>query len=85
MSKNKSEKKTIPPGNLLLVAIYYQLILILGESVLLGGFQLGEDLIDVFCVEKTFVEYRSDENFILYDRHEIRVDILMKHVKFLCC
>ena len=65
-----------------MVSIYHQIIMILGEYILLGGFKLGEEVLDFFGVEEKFVEFRSDEDFILYDRHEFRVDIVTKNVKF---
>ena len=48
---------------------------------MLGGFKLEDGVLDVYGVDKTIVEYRSDEDFMLYDRHEFWVDILMRHVK----
>ena len=36
MSNNKSEKSTTPPANLIMNDIFYQIILIIGDSVLLG-------------------------------------------------
>ena len=33
---------------MMLIGIYHQIILILGESVLLGGFELGDEVLDVF-------------------------------------
>ena len=35
----------------MLIAIFYQIILILGDSVLMGGFKLGYELLDVYSVE----------------------------------
>ena len=54
----------------MLVAISYQIILILGDSVLFGGFKLGDEVLDVYGVDKKFGECRSDEESILYDKHE---------------
>ena len=61
MSNTKSYNSTIPPGNIIRIAIYYQIILILGDSVLLGGFELGDEVLDVFDVDEKIVECRSDE------------------------
>ena len=55
----------------MLIEISYKIILSLGDSVLLGGFELGYKVLDIFCVDEKFVELRSDEYFILYDRHEL--------------
>ena len=71
MSKTKADKSTIPPRNLNPIEIYYTIILILGDSVLLGGFKIGYEVLSVFGVDDKFVECRSDEDFILYGRHEL--------------
>ena len=70
MSKNKSEMSPTPPVNMMLIAIYHQITMIIGDSVLLGQFKPRDEVIDVFCVEKTIVECRCDEYFILYVRHK---------------
>ena len=54
----------------MLIAIFYQIILIIGDSVLLGGFKLGDEFLGV-CGVEIFLEYISDEDFIFYDRHEL--------------
>ena len=56
MSNTKSEKSTRPQGNLILVEIYYQIIMIIGDSVLLGGFKIGYEVLDVFGIYDKFVE-----------------------------
>ena len=48
---------------------------------MLGGFELGDEVLDICGVEKTIVECRSDEDFMLYDRHELGVEIVMRHFK----
>ena len=60
MSKTKVDNSTIPTGNLIPITISYHIILILGYSVLLGGSELGYEFLDVFGVEKIFVEFISD-------------------------
>ena len=39
--------------------------------LLLGGFELGYEVLDIFGVDAKFVECGSDEDSILYDRHEL--------------
>ena len=51
------------------ITIFYQITLILGDSVFLGGIELGYEVLDVNGVDAKFVEYKYDEDFILYDRH----------------
>ena len=84
VSKTKSEKMTIPTGNLMMISIFYQIILIIGEFLLLDRFKFGDKLFDVYGVETIFVECTSDEGFILYDRHEFWVDIVMRNIELLC-
>ena len=46
------------PGNMMLIAIYYHIILILGDTVLLGGLQLRYEFLEVYVygVDKKYVE-----------------------------
>ena len=53
----------------LLYSVVYQLILILGDSVLLGGFKLGDEVFSVSGVDDKSSEWRSDGDFILYDKN----------------
>ena len=69
---------------MMLIEFYHQIILILGESVLLGEFELGYEVLDIYGVDAKILECRSDEDFVLYERHEFQVDIMMIHVKFIC-
>ena len=70
VSRNKAEKRTITPGNLMLISILYQIIMILGDSIWLGGFKLEDEVFDVYDVDAKYLECRYDEDFIMYDRHE---------------
>ena len=55
MSKDKSEKVNIPLVNLMLIPTFYQIILILGDFVLLGGSELGDEVLYVYGVDAKFV------------------------------
>ena len=55
---------------MMLISIFYQIIMIIGEFVFLGGFELGDEVLGVYGVDAKYVECRSDEYYILYDRHE---------------
>ena len=44
--------------------------MIIGDSVLLGEFLLGAEVLDVFDVNAKFVEFIFDEDFVFYERHE---------------
>ena len=56
MSKTKADKRTLPPENLMLIAILYQIILVIVKSVLLGGFELEDEVLDVYGVDKKITE-----------------------------
>ena len=45
VSNTKSEKSTSLPENLMWVEIAYHIILMVGDSVLLGGFELGDKVL----------------------------------------
>ena len=64
MSNTKVENRTIPPGNMMLIDIFYEIILILWDSVLLGGFELVDEVLDVYGVDNKCLECRSNEDFI---------------------
>ena len=53
-----------------MIAIFYYIIIILGDSVMFVGSKLGYEVLDVFGVDKKSVEFISDEDFIFYDGHE---------------
>ena len=69
MSKTKSDNNTFSSGNIILIAISYHVILIILYSVFLGGFELGDEFLDVFGVNGNFVECRSDEDYIFNNKH----------------
>ena len=52
VSNTKADKSTTPPGNMMLVEIFNNIILIIGDYVLLGGFELGDEVLDVFGVDE---------------------------------
>ena len=68
----------------LLYNAFYQLILLLGYYVLFGGFGLVGKVFDVSVVGANISEYRSDGYFIIYDRHECRLELVMRNVEFFC-
>ena len=70
MYKTKAETSAIPPGNLMPMSIFYQIILALGESALLGIFKLGDKSFGFYGVDAKYLECRYDEDLILYNRHE---------------
>ena len=51
-----ADKSTIPPINLMLVAITHQIILVIGDSIFLGRFELGDEVQNVYGVDAKFAE-----------------------------
>ena len=84
MSKTRAENINIPSRNMTLIEISYPIIQILGDSILLGGFKLGYEVFDTFGVDENFVEFICDSAFILYEIHELWVNIMMRYVDLLC-
>ena len=48
---------------------------------MLGGFKVGDEVLDVYGVNKMFVYCISDEDFMFYNRHELQVEFVMIHDK----
>ena len=69
MSKTKVENINISLLNLMQISILYLIIMILGDSVLLGGFNHADEVLDVYDVDNKYIYCRSYEYFFLYDRH----------------
>ena len=53
------------------ISILHQIILVFGDSVSLGVLKLGDEVLDFYGVDTNFLECRYDEDFVLYDRHEV--------------
>ena len=54
----------------MLIAIFYKFIMIIGDYVLLGGIELGYEVLDIPGVDAKFSGCISDGEFILDGRHE---------------
>ena len=62
--------KTLPPQNMILIAVFYQLILVIVDRILLGGFKLGDEVLDKSKLGAKFLGNGADGDFILYDISE---------------
>ena len=71
MERFKVEKITIPPGNMILISVFYQAILVLGDYILLGGLKLGYEVLDLSGVDAKIHRCRAEGEFILDDGHEL--------------
>ena len=56
VSKTKAKKSTVPPGNLIITVILFQTILNLRYALLLGGFELGDEVLAVYSVDAKCLE-----------------------------
>ena len=45
----------------MMIALFYKLLLILGNSILLGQFELGYEFLGISGVDAKFSGYQSDE------------------------
>ena len=64
----------------MLIYILYQIILILGEYFVLGGFKLGYEVFDVYGLDFKYLECRYNRGFILYARHKFLVKLVTRNV-----
>ena len=59
-----------PLQNLMLIAVFYQILLIIGDPILLVGFKMGDEVLGQSVLGSIFVGNGADGDFILDDRHE---------------
>ena len=84
MVKFKADQIKISTVNIILISIFYQLILLLGYSILLDGFKIRDEVLDLSRVDAKISGCRLDGDFILYGDHELLVYVTRRHVNFLC-
>ena len=60
MAKKKVETSTFPPQNLMLIAVFYQILLFIGDPILLGRFTLGDEVLDLSGLGAIFIEHGAD-------------------------
>ena len=70
MSNLKAEMSTCPTQNLMLIPVFYQLILVIVDPILLGGFKLGDEVLDQSKLGAKFLGNGADGDFIFYDSPE---------------
>ena len=64
------EIRKFPLRNLILIAVFYQILLVIGDPILLDGFKMGDEVLDQSGLQAIFVGNGVDGYFILDDRHE---------------
>ena len=60
MSNLKAEMSRYPPRNLIPIAVFYHLLLVIGYPILLGGFKLGDEVLDQSGLREIFVDNGAD-------------------------
>ena len=56
LNMNRSEyfKRTYPPQNTMLIAVFYQLLLFIGDHIFWGSFKLGDEAVDLSGVNAKY-------------------------------
>ena len=70
MSNLKVEMSTCPPQNLMVIAVLYQILLVIGDPILLGGFKMDDEVFDQSVLGAIFLGNGADVDFILQKIHE---------------
>ena len=52
------------------IAVFYQIILVIGDLILLGGFKLVDEFLDQLVLGAMFIGYVADGELILEYIHE---------------
>ena len=58
------------PQNMIMIAVFYHVLLFIGYPILLGGFKLVDEVLDMLVMGAIFIGNGTDGNFILDDSHE---------------
>ena len=70
MARFKVDQSTIPPGNMMLIYVFYEFLLFLGDPILLGRFKLRCEFLGLSVVDAKYLGCRADGDFILDDARE---------------
>ena len=54
---------------MVLIAVQYHILLVIGDHILLGGFKLGDEVLDQSGLGAIFIGNGADGDFILDDSH----------------
>ena len=72
---------TLPQKNLILIAVLYQLLLVIGDPILLVRFKMSDEFLGQSVLGTIFVGHGVDGNLILDDIHECGVELQMGHIQ----
>ena len=59
------EMRRFLPQNMILISIFYQIILFIGDPIWLGGFKLGDEVLDLSVLGTIFIGHGADGEFVL--------------------
>ena len=62
--------RTLPPQNMILIDVFYQILLDFGDPILLDGLKMGDEVVDQLGLGSIFVGHGADEDFILDCKHK---------------
>ena len=65
MARFKAEQITIFSGNIVLIDVFYQLLLVIGDSIFVVRFKLGYEVLDLMVLDAKNSGCRADGYFIL--------------------
>ena len=49
----------------MLISVFCQILLVIGDTILLGGFKIGDEFLDKLGLESIFFGHGADGDFIL--------------------
>ena len=70
MSNFNAEMSTCPPRNLIMITFFYQILLVVGDPILLGGFKMVYEILDQLVLVSISVGHGVYGDFILDNIHE---------------
>ena len=65
MDKFKAKQITKPPGNMIMISVYYKIIIIILNPILLWRLKLGDEVLDLLGVDSKYSGCRVDAEFTL--------------------
>ena len=70
MAKFKVEMIKLTLKNLMLITIFYQLLLVIGDPIFLGGFKMGDEVLYQSGLGDVFSGHGAGGDLVLDDSHE---------------
>ena len=58
------DAKSCPPQNMMVIAVFYHIPLFKGYTILLGGFKLRNEVLDLSVLEAIFIGHSMDGDLI---------------------